>query len=251
MQVLIITAIIVFVDQATKMIIKGFAIPFLDFRWDGMYHGQRIPVIGEFFQFTFVENPGMAFGIELGTTMKFLISVFSIAASVGLFLYLVKVRTQSWSLRISLALILGGAIGNLIDRVFYGVFYGYAPLFYGHVVDFFDFDFFNLEILGRTYDRFPIFNVADAAVTVGVFILLLFYKQHSEEFSVEEEVTGDGTLAATREGEFLKNENSNGSTANEIQLSDNNDNEIPEISSSQATIKTGDGENNNREEIPV
>lgn len=118
-------------------------------------------------------------------------------------------------------------------------------------MDFFDFDFFNLEILGRTYDRFPIFNVADAAVTVGVFILLLFYKQHSEEFSVEEEVTGDGTLAATREEEFLKNENSNGSTANEIQLSENNDNEIPEISSSQATIKTGDGENNNREEIPV
>lgn len=254
MQVLIITAVIVFVDQATKLVIKGFTIPFLNFEWHGMYHGQRIPVIGEFFQFTFVENPGMAFGIELGATMKFLISLFSIIASIGLFLYLVKVKNQSWSLRIALALILGGAIGNLIDRVFYGVIFGYAPLFYGHVVDFFDFDFFNLEILGRTYDRFPIFNVADAAVTIGVFILLIFYKQHQEEFSSQDNQAGN---EATQMKEYAKQIGSmhgdEDSLLNKTLPTDEEKNNYDEVSlaSTSPTTNSNDGENNNREEIPV
>ena len=85
-------------------------------------------------------------------------------------------------LKVSLAFILGGAIGNLIDRMLYGIFYGYAPLFYGHVVDFLDFDFFHFTLFGRTFDRWPIFNFADAAVTIGVVILLFFYNQkHREE----------------------------------------------------------------------
>jgi signal peptidase II len=61
--------------------------------------------------------------------------------------------------------------------MFYGVFYGYAPLFYGKVVDFLDFDFFDITIFGRSFDRFPIFNVADAAVTIGVVLLLVFYNK--------------------------------------------------------------------------
>ena len=154
-----------------------------------MIHGQRIPVIGNFFQITFVENPGMAFGIELGLGAKLWISIFSIAASIGLLYYLYSVRNQSLSLRFSLALILGGAFGNLIDRVFYGVFYSYGPLFYGKVVDFLDFDFFHLNLFGRSYERFPIFNVADMAVSTGVIILLLFYKKHQED-SVEPVVAG-------------------------------------------------------------
>jgi hypothetical protein len=56
-----------------------------------------------------------------------------------------------------------------------------SPLFYGKVVDFFDFDFFNFSIFGRSYDRWPIFNIADAAVSIGVLILLVFYKQHETE----------------------------------------------------------------------
>jgi signal peptidase II len=72
-------------------------------------------------------------------------------------------------------------VGNVIDRMFYGLFYDYAPLFYGKVVDFFDFDFFNFSIFGRSYDRWPIFNIADAAVSIGVLILLFFYKHHEAE----------------------------------------------------------------------
>ncbi len=142
-----------------------------------MYDGQKIPVIGNFFRITFIENPGMAFGFDPGINYKLWISVFSLAASIGLVIYLYVIRNQKLSLRLAIAFILGGAVGNLIDRMFYGIFYGYAPLFYGRVVDFLDFDFLNLNIFGRHFDRWPIFNIADSAVTIGVIILLFFYKK--------------------------------------------------------------------------
>jgi signal peptidase II len=146
-----------------------------------MYYGESISVIGNFFKITFIENPGMAFGFNPGSDFKLWISVFSLIASVGLIVYLYVVRNKSLSLRIALAMILGGAVGNLIDRTFYGIIYKYAPAFYGKVVDFFDFDFFNFAIFGRSYDRWPIFNIADASVTIGVIILVLFYRQHKNE----------------------------------------------------------------------
>jgi signal peptidase II len=146
-----------------------------------MYPGQRIEIIGDFFRLTFIENPGMAFGYDPGTGLKLWISLFSLIASIGLLIYLYAIRKQSFTLRIAIAFILGGAAGNLIDRMFYGVLYDYAPLFYGKVVDFFDFDFFDISILGRHYERWPIFNIADAAVSIGVFILIFFYKKHHKE----------------------------------------------------------------------
>ncbi len=146
-----------------------------------MYLGESIQVIGDFFKITFTENPGMAFGFDPGSDFKLFISVFSLVASIGLLIYLFTVRNKSLSLKIAIALILGGAVGNVIDRMFYGLIYDYAPLFYGKVVDFFDFDFFNFSIFGRSYDRWPIFNIADAAVSIGVLILLVFYKQHETE----------------------------------------------------------------------
>lgn len=161
--------------------VKGFSIPFLNINYEGMYLGQMIPVFGDFFRFTFVENPGMAFGYDPGSSFKLIISVFSLVASIGLIFYLYVIRDKSWSLKIAIALILGGAIGNLIDRTFYGVFFDYSPLFYGKVVDFFDVDFFDFTLFGRSYDRWPVFNIADAAVTIGVLILLLFYKKHQDE----------------------------------------------------------------------
>lgn len=181
MRVLYLTLGIVIADQLSKIFVKGFSIPFLNINFSGMLYGDSIPVFGDFFKLTFVENPGMAFGVDLGDSLKLWISVFSVLASVGLLIYLYVVRNQGLSLRISLAFILGGAIGNFIDRVFYGVFYGYAPLFYGKVVDFFDVDFFNFEILGRSYDRWPIFNVADMAVSLGVLTLLVFYHKHEKK----------------------------------------------------------------------
>jgi signal peptidase II len=86
-------------------------------------------------------------------------------------------------------MILGGAIGNLIDRVFFGVIYGYAPLFQGKVVDFVDVDFFDINLFGTIYDRWPIFNVADMAVSIGVILLIFFSRKIS---TVEEEQNAAG-----------------------------------------------------------
>lgn len=178
---------IVILDQITKFFVKGFSIPFLNINFPGMDLGESIPIINDFFKLTFVENPGMAFGIDFGLNFKIWLSIFTLVASLGILYYLYLVRHHSLTLRIPLAFILGGAIGNLIDRTFYGIFYGYAPLFYGKVVDFLDFDFFDFEIFGRAFDRWPVFNIADASVSVGVILILLLYRKH-EENKVETEI---------------------------------------------------------------
>jgi signal peptidase II len=181
LKVLYTTLFIVIADQITKFFVKGGTLPVLNLRVEGMYYGQSIDVIGEFFRITFVENPGLAFGIDVNDTSKLLLSLFSLLASIGIFYYLYKSRDQKLIVRLSLAFILGGAIGNLIDRTFYGVFYGYAPIFYGRVVDFFNVDFFDFTIFGKTFDRWPIFNIADATVTIGVILLLIFHRTVPEE----------------------------------------------------------------------
>ncbi len=188
MRILLVSFAIVIIDQLTKIFVKGFSIPFLDIYYKGMYNGQKIPIFGDFFRITFIENPGMAFGFDPGLSYKLWISIFSLAASIGLIFYLYIIKNQRYTLRLAIAFILGGAVGNLIDRMFYGIFYGYAPLFYGRVVDFLDFDFFNLTLFGRSYDRWPIFNIADSTVTIGVIILLFFYKKPKTEKLVIEEV---------------------------------------------------------------
>ncbi|MGH2567041.1 MAG: signal peptidase II, partial [Bacteroidota bacterium] len=112
MRVLYITSFIVVLDQLTKLLIKGFSIPFLDFYHAGIPLGSSHAVIGDFFRITYIENPGMAFGIDLGG--KLFLTIFSIVASGGIFYYLWKIRGESLVIRFSLAMILGGAIGNLI-----------------------------------------------------------------------------------------------------------------------------------------
>jgi signal peptidase II len=186
LKVLFFTLAVLITDQVSKFYIKGITIPLLNLKLEGMYIGESISLLGDFFKITFIENPGMAFGFNPGSDFKLWISLFSIVASVGLLVYLYLARDKSLSLRIAIAMILGGAIGNLIDRMFYGIIYDYAPMFYGRVVDFLDFDFFNFSILGRDYDRWPIFNIADASVTVGVLILIFFHRHHSKVESVED-----------------------------------------------------------------
>jgi len=181
LRILLVSFAVVILDQVSKIFVKGFSLPVFNIHFEGMRTGERIPIIGDFFRLTFIENPGMAFGYDPGTEVKLWISLFSFFASVGLFIYLYLIRNQSLSLRFAIAFILGGAVGNLIDRMFYGIIYDYAPLFYGKVVDFLDFDFFNVSFFGRSYDRWPIFNFADAAVSIGVLILILFYKRHNKE----------------------------------------------------------------------
>ncbi len=207
MRVLYVSLLIVIVDQISKLSVKGFSIPFLNINYKGMFEGQRINVIGNFFRITFVENPGMAFGIDPGIDWKLWISIFSLVASIALIIYIYVSRKQSLLFRISLAFILGGAVGNLIDRLFYGIFYHYAPLFFGKVVDFFDFDFFNITFLGKSYDRWPVFNIADSAVTIGVFMLIFFYRKVSKDES-KEAAAELQTLSSNRiEAENNPNEN--------------------------------------------
>lgn len=210
MKVLYVSLAVVIIDQLSKLLVKGFFIPFLNLNFEGMYLGQMIPLWGDFFRITFVENPGMAFGYDPGNGFKLIISIFSLVASIGLIIYLYVIRDKSLTLRIAIALILGGAIGNLIDRTFYGVFYNYGPIFYGRVVDFFDFDFFDFTLFGRSYDRWPVFNIADASVTIGVLILLFFYKKDKEPSEVKKDPnaikTSTDNLDQSVDENNLKNE---------------------------------------------
>ena len=195
MKVLYLSLVVLIADQLSKLYVKGITLPFENLKIGGMQLGESISVIGDFFRITFTENPGMAFGYNPGSDFKLWITIFSVVASIGLLIYLYSSRKKSLSLRIAIALILAGAIGNVFDRVFYGVLYHYAPLFYGKVVDFFDFDFFNFTLFGRSYERWPIFNIADASVTVGVLILLFFYKKHQEDDNKSRDISEGGTNA--------------------------------------------------------
>lgn len=241
MKVLYITLVVFLTDQISKLVVKGISIPQLNIDIPGMFYGQSISVIDSFFWITFVENPGMAFGIDVGVGQKLFLSLFSLVASVAILYYLYKVRNGSFVLKVGLALILGGALGNLMDRTFYGLFYDYAPIFYGRVVDFFQVEFWDFTLFGHTYEKWPIFNVADAAVTTGVLLIIIFHREFDKEeelkkvedatsindSGVEEQSTDDHVCTET-----LK-ENSN------------------EIGSSEEISGLENGKDNNKEEIPV
>jgi signal peptidase II len=182
-RVLVLSGLIVLTDQVTKILIKGIHLPALGLRLEGMTYGESKPVLGDLFRLTYIENPGMAFGIDVGGKLFF--SVFSLVASVAILMYLFHVRTSPLPFRVALAMILGGAVGNLIDRVFYGVLYGDAPLFFGKVVDFFDLDFFDISVGAYNLTRWPVFNVADASVTLGVLLILLVQRTAKEHEGVE------------------------------------------------------------------
>jgi signal peptidase II len=175
LKALYISLIVVIFDQISKFLVKGIKIPWLGINFEGMTYGSSKQVIGNFIKITFIENPGMAFGLDVGP--KMFLTIFTIIASIVILYYIFKHRNDGKLIRISLAFILAGAIGNLIDRTFYGMIYKYAPLFFGRVVDFVQIDFWKFTIFGRTYTSWPIFNIADVSVTVGFFIILLFHKK--------------------------------------------------------------------------
>ena len=172
----LLSGLIVVIDQITKLAVKGFNI----FGWEhhGMALGERMPFIGDLLRLTFVQNPGMAFGLDFG--LPILLALFSIGAALFL-VHLIR-RDSAYELvsfHVALAIILGGAIGNLIDRVFYALFYGYGSLFEGKVVDFLDLDLPDMTIFGHEITRFGyIFNIADTAVTVGIVLLILSYPKY-------------------------------------------------------------------------
>ncbi len=175
MRIVIVSILIVLADQAAKLAVKGFDFPLLGLRAEGFPYGASFPVFGDFLRLTYIENPGMAFGIDIGGKLFF--SLFSIAASGGILFYLYRAKDEPLLFRLSLAMILGGAVGNLVDRVFYGVIFGEGAFFYGRVVDFIDVDFFNFTLFGYSLHRWPVFNIADASVTCGVFLMLFTHRR--------------------------------------------------------------------------
>lgn len=159
---------IVAVDQVTKAIVRS-----------RMRLGESIQLLGDWLKLTFTENPGMAFGIELGSPL--LVTGLAIAATILIVLYLRVLTTDSLGYAIGLALILGGAIGNIIDRIFFGVLYGYGGYFQGQVIDFIHVDLWSgrfsetLPVIGGSHiSLFPIWNVADMSIVVGVVMVIVF-----------------------------------------------------------------------------
>ncbi len=165
---------------------------------------RSVGLLGDWLNFTFTENPGMAFGITFGPAG--LITGFSIVATILIVIYLVHVRAGYAPYCVSLACVLGGALGNIVDRLFYGMIFGYAPFFKGHVVDFIHLDLWSgfvsssVPLIGGTYlSVFPIFNVADIAIVGGVIGILVFQKKFHLSMAEPQEPPLEGELLAEEE----------------------------------------------------
>lgn len=142
-------ALLLIGDQTTKQIVVNTMEP-----------GQSIPVWGETLEFTFVQNQGGAFGTSIGSNMLYIIVSLLVIAFVVFILY--RRLGERPAVDISIAAMIGGAIGNLIDR-----------FRFGSVVDFLDVDIPDIDMLGIQMQRWPVFNVADIAITVGIIIVIL------------------------------------------------------------------------------
>lgn len=179
----ILGAVLVLVDQVIKVLVKT-----------NMDLGQQIYLIGDWCRLCFVENKGMAFGMAFGGNVgKFLLSLFRICLS-GVLIWwihsLIKKGNTPTGVLVGLTLITAGAIGNIIDCLFYGLIWDYAPFMFGKVVDMF---YFPLITKGEEVIFFsPVFNFADSCVTIGAFYLLLFqWKFFSKEGEKQKDIKKD------------------------------------------------------------
>ena len=174
MRVFWIAGVVVLLDQAAKATVLQY-----------MYREQSIPLLGDWLRLTFTENPGMAFGITIGPPGT--VTVLSLVATVLVGAYIYQVRNDYAPYRWSLAFILGGALGNIIDRVFYGVLLDYGPYFTGRVVDFIHVSLWQgfiprvIPVFGGAYmELFPIWNVADMSIVLGVVGVMVFHQSFHE-----------------------------------------------------------------------
>jgi signal peptidase II len=171
LKILFLSLILFLIDQISKVLARGFNLSWLDINYSGLYLGESKPLIKDVLHITLVENPGIAFGIDPGESLRDLILVITILTCIGIFAYLLFAKNADRRVRIAVALILGGAAGNLFDRIFYGYFYNYASLFQGNVVDFLDIRFFRFFIFDDIHGNY-VFNFADISILSGVFILI-------------------------------------------------------------------------------
>lgn len=164
---LVIGLVLVILDQVIKYLVKT-----------NMSLGEQIPVLGNWFRLCFVENEGFAFGMKLGGSVgKFLLSLFRIVLCTALIWWIssmVRKKSAPTGVLVGLTLITAGAFGNILDCLFYGLIWDYAPLMFGRVVDMFYFPLIH-NAAGEVIFFSPVFNFADSCVTVGAFYLLLFH----------------------------------------------------------------------------
>ncbi|TKS58623.1 MAG: signal peptidase II [Nitrospira sp.] len=149
-----VTGVVIVVDQITKLYIMQTMRPH-----------ESIPVVPNLFSLTYIRNPGAAFGLLAGSSNAFRMVFFGLTSIIALGLLstiLLRMPERDWMGRLSVAGILGGAIGNLIDR-----------LRYGEVIDF-------LDVFVENY-HWPAFNVADSAITVGVIFLIIHFAFDKKE----------------------------------------------------------------------
>ena len=187
---------ILLADQALKTWVKT-----------NMFIGQEFHLIKNLAIIHFTENNGMAFGLEFGgETGKLALSLFRILAVAGIgygLHHLIKHKYHR-GLILNVSLIFAGALGNIIDSVFYGLIYNYEKIFHGRVVDMFYFPLLQGNFpawfpiwAGEEYIFFrPVFNIADASISIGVIMILIYQKVYfkeeiKEEPSINSEVIED------------------------------------------------------------
>jgi len=190
--------LILIVDQILKIWVKTH-----------MQIGDEIHLFGKFGMLHFIENNGMAFGMEMGgKTGKFILSLFRIIAifGIGWFLSSLISKKSNLGLIFAVSAIMAGAIGNLIDSAFYGIIFnesfnqaavmfppegGYSTFLHGRVVDMFYFPIINTHFPdwsplkpGESFVFFrPVFNIADSSITCGVLSIILFQKKMFSDLS--------------------------------------------------------------------
>ena len=176
-----IAIIVIVIDQVVKTWVRTH-----------MLLGEEIHFLGERGMLHYTENNGMAFGMELGGEFgKLMLTLFRIVAVCGIgygLVYLIQHKYHR-GLVLNVALIFAGAMGNIIDSTFYGLIYQQGTLFHGRVVDMFYFPLISgnfptwLPIFGgEDYIFFrPVFNIADAAISIGVILILLFQKHYFKQ----------------------------------------------------------------------